>query len=158
MTRLAERLGIPLFILIGGGLAAVGLLALNHILNNFWPIDVARLDLIRSSVLDQAEATVLLQAGNNEIILAFLACVLIFITGLALPFVYWFNQRFGQGPAYHFLVALRQAMWIGIWLAFSLWLQMNRSLGWGVAVLVAAVFVILEILLQVRERAADAPA
>ena len=34
----------------------VGLLALNHITENLWPIDVARLDLIRSTALDQAEA------------------------------------------------------------------------------------------------------
>jgi hypothetical protein len=31
---------------------------------------------------------------------------------------------------------------------------MNRSLGWGVALLVAAVLAIFELLLQVRERAA----
>jgi hypothetical protein len=30
---------------------------------------------------------------------------------------------------------------------------MNRTLGWGVALLVAAVLAILEVLLQIRERA-----
>lgn len=134
---------------------AIGWLAVSHIVNNFWPIDVARLDLVRDTALDRAEATTLLQAANREVVVAFLAGVLVAVTGLALPLAYYLNKRFGDAPILHFLVVLRQAMWVGLWVAFCLWLQMNRTLGWGVASLVAAVLIIFEILLQVRERAAS---
>jgi uncharacterized membrane protein (UPF0136 family) len=44
-------------------------------------------------------------------------------------------------------------MWVGLWVAFCTWLQMNRSFGIGVAALVAAVLIMFEILLQIRSRA-----
>ena len=44
-------------------------------------------------------------------------------------------------------------MWVGIWFAVCTWLQMNRSLSWGVAILVAIVPATFEILLQIRARA-----
>jgi uncharacterized membrane protein (UPF0136 family) len=44
-------------------------------------------------------------------------------------------------------------MWVGLWVAFCIWLQMNRTLGLAVALLVAAVFVMFEFLIQVRTRA-----
>jgi hypothetical protein len=67
--------------------------------------------------------------------------------------VYFLNKRFGNDDPSHFLVILRQSMWVGAWIAFCIWLQMNRTLGWGVALLVAAVLAIFEVMLQVRERA-----
>ena len=130
----------------------VGLLSINHIINNLWPIDVSRLDLVRDTALYEAEVTQLLQASNAEIIVAFLAAVVVMFTGLTLPLAYYLNKRFGLTPSQHFLVVLRQAMWVGLWLAVCTWLQMNRSLSWGVAILVAVVFGTLEFLLQVRAR------
>jgi Mg/Co/Ni transporter MgtE len=117
-------------------------------------VDVGRLDLIRDTALDRAEATSLLQAAEREIIIAFLAGLAVAVTGLALPLAYYLNKRFGSSDPSHYLVIFRQSMWVGAWFAFCTWLQMNRSLGWGVALLVAAVLAIFELLLQVRERAA----
>ena len=153
MNDLFNRLGALPFILLGGVLLVVGLLAMNHIMDNFWPIDVSRLDLIRDTALDRAEATSLLQAANQEVIIAFLAGVLVAVTGLMLPLAYFLNKRFGNTDPAHFLVIMRQAMWVGAWIAFCTWLQMNRTLGWGVALLVAVVLAIFEVMLQVRERA-----
>jgi hypothetical protein len=153
MNNIIKRFGAIPFILLGGGLLLIGLMAVNHITENFWPIYVNRLDLIRDTALDRAEATVLLQAANQEIILAFLAGVLVAVTGLVLPLAYFLNKRFGHGAPTHYLVVMRQARWFGAWAAFCTWLQMNRTLGWGVALLVAAVLAILEVLLQIRERA-----
>ena len=76
------------------------------------------------------------------------------VTGLVLPLAYYLNKRFGKGESSHFLVVVRQAMWLGIWVAACIWLQMNRTLGLGVALLVAAVLFTVEVLLQVRTRAA----
>lgn len=154
MNNIINRFGAVPFIILGGVLMVLGLLAMNHIVDNFWPIDVGRLDLIRDTALDQTEATSLLQAAEQEIIIAFLAGVAVAVTGLTLPLVYYLNKRFGSSIPSHYLVVFRQSMWVGAWFAFCTWLQMNRTLGWGVAILVAAVFAIFEVLLQVRERAA----
>jgi hypothetical protein len=152
MERLRKRFNVVPFLVLGLGLLLVGLLSLNHIVNNLWPIDVGRLDLVRDTALYEAEVTQLLQASNTEIIMAFLAAVVVAVTGLTLPLAYYLNKRFGQAPAQHFLIVLRQAMLVGAWLAVCTWLQMNRSLSWGLAILVAVVLATIEILLQIRAR------
>ena len=146
-------MSIP-YILIGLALLLLGVVALNHIINNLWPIDVTRLDLIRVTAQDQADATVLLREANSEVVIALLASVLVAVTGLVLPLAYFLNKRFNRSQSASFLVVLRQAMWIGIWVAFCLWLQMNRTLGIGVVFLVLAVLVTVEVLLQIRTKAA----
>lgn len=153
MERIVDRLGfLPLFI-TGVALFLIGILTINHIVNNFWPIDVGRLDLIRDTAFGEAEATSLLRAANIEVIFALLAGIWIAVTGLVLPLASFLNMRFGPESSFRWFVALRQAMWVGIWVAFCTWLQMNRSLGIGVALLVAAVLVMFEVLLQIRSRA-----
>lgn len=156
MSDFYERMGAVPFLLLGIGLLLLGLLAVNHIVNNFWPFDVGRLELVRAAVEGRADAPTMLEAANVEILLAFLASVMVAGTGLVLPLVYYLNRRFAQEPvAPPFLVVLRQAMWVGAWLAFCAWLQMNRTLGLAVAALVAAVLVMFEVLLQVRTRASS---
>ena len=151
-----DRLGILPFLVVGTGLLILGVLATDHIVNNFWPFDVTRLDLVRATALDEADATSIMNAANDQILMAFLASVAVATTGLVMPLVYYANVRFREGiqsPA--FLIVVRQAMWVGLWLAFCLWLQMNRSLGIAVAGLVAAVLGTFEVLLQVRDRASS---
>lgn len=152
---MTARFAVVPYLLVGLALMFLGVVAINHIMNNFWPIDVTRLDLIRAIARDQAEAAQLLRAGNIEFILVFLASVLIAVTGLALPLAYFLNKRFGRSGSQKFLVVLRQATWVGIWVAFCVWLQMNRSLSIGVALLVAGVLVTVEVLLQIRTKAAE---
>ena len=48
------------------------------------------------------------------------------------------------------LVTMRQSLWFGIWVAFCMWLQINRTFGLAVAGLVAIVLVLLELLLMMR--------
>lgn len=154
MKETIQRLGTLPFLLLGIGLLLLGLLSLNHIVNNFWPFDLSRLDLVRASEQGRADATALLNAANLEILLAFLASVMIAATGLVLPMVYYLNRRLrASEDTPHFLVVLRQAMWAGIWLAFCVWLQMNRTFGLAVATLVAVVLIMFEVLIQVRMRA-----
>lgn len=151
-----NRLGIVPFLIVGVGLLVLGLLATNHIVNNFWPFDVSRLDLVRATALDDVDAAAILEAANGQILMAFLASVAVAVTGLVMPLVYYANVRFRDGletPV--LLVVVRQAMWVGMWFAFCLWLQMNRSLGIAVAALVAAVLGTFEVLLQVRDRASS---
>jgi hypothetical protein len=156
MKDILNRFRAIPFVLVGAALLVIGVLAVNHLIDEFYPIDVARLDLLRDVALDRAEATTLLQAANQEIIVAFLAGVAVAVTGLMLPLAYLLNKRFGNDDPVHFLIIMRQSMWFGIWVAFSTWLQMNRTLGWGVVLLAAAVLLIFELMLQVRERASAA--
>ncbi len=144
-----------LYLLMGAALLALGLMATNHLVNNYWPFDVTRLDLVRASALDQANAAAMLDAANREIVLAFLASVMVAATGLAMPIVYYANVRFGRGEQPPMLVIVRQALWVGLWAAFCVWLQMNRSLGLVVALLAALVLGTVELLFQVRRRASS---
>ena len=150
--------------ILGALLLAIGLMAMEYVVNNWWPIDINRLDLVRAAVQDRADAASLLEAANYEIILVFLATVLTAVTGLVLPISFLLNRRFaaftdnrfGKMEVSRLLVALRQSMAVGIWVAFCLWLQMNRSFGLAVALLVATVLILFEVLLQIRGRASQA--
>ena len=162
--RLTKHFGFISAFVLGILLFVIGLLAMEYIVNSWWPIDINRLDLVRAAVQNRVDAASLLEAANFEIILAFLAAVLTAVTGLVLPITYLLNQRFaaftdrryGQIESSRLLVALRQSMAVGMWASFSLWLQMNRSFGLAVALLVAAVLILFEVLLQIRSRTAQA--
>lgn len=160
--KILQRMGVIPYLLLGTGLFIIGFIALEYVVNNFWPIDTARLDLVRAAALDRADAATLLEAANNELIFAFLATILIMATGISLPFAYFLNKRFGRyaderfgaSSTAPFLVVLRQSMGVGFWAAFCVWLQMNRAFGLAAALLVAGVLVLFELLLQIRTRAA----
>jgi hypothetical protein len=154
MSTTIKRLGIFPYLVLGSGLVVLGLMAMNHVVDRWWPFDVSRLDLVRATALDQVDAASLMEAGNVDIIFAFLCAILAAATGIALPILFFLNKRFSH-KAPHFLVVLRQSMWIGFWVAFCLYLQMNRMLGIAVALLVAAVLILFEFLVQVRTRASS---
>jgi hypothetical protein len=157
MRKFIIRLGVIPYLLLGLGMLALGLLALDHIVNTFWPFNVTRIDLLRATGLGIVDAPAILEDANYEFILAFLAAVVLGVSGLALPLVYFLNRRFDPQPQPpRFLLLLRQSMWIALWVAFCVWLQMNRAFGFAVATLVAVVFLLFEILLQIRTRAAQA--
>jgi hypothetical protein len=159
-----DHFGFLSALILGVFLFLLGLTAMEFVVNNWWPIDINRLDLVRAATQGRADAASLLEAANFEIILVFLATVLTAVTGVVLPISYLLNRRFatytdrrfGKTDDSRLLVALRQSMATGIWVAFCLWLQMNRSFGLAVALLVAVVLILFEILLQIRSRAAQA--
>ncbi len=150
-----RRFRIVPLLLLGIALALLGVLAMNHIVDTWWPFDVARLDLVRATAEGRVDATAMMESANIEVVFAFLAAILVAVTGVALPLVDLLNRRFAkQMPG--FLVILRQSMWIGFWVAFCTWLQMNRTLNGAVAALVAGVLMLFEFLLQLRTRTASA--
>lgn len=153
--RKSIELNIVPSLLLGAGLFFIGLVSLNHIVNNWWPFDVSRLDLVRAAALDHADAALILEAANPEIMLAFLATILLTVTGLVLPLTAYLNKRFAPARPPLYFTVVRQAMWIGLWASCCVWLQMNRTLGLAVASLVAAVLLMFEGLLQVRTRASN---
>ena len=152
MKATIQRLGILPYLALGLSLTALGLMAMNHAVDNWWPFDVARLDLVRATALDRVDPAALMESANFDIVFAFLCAVVAAATGIALPVVYYLNWRFGRkSPS--FLIVLRQSMWIGFWVSFCLYLQMNRMLGIAVALLVAAVLILFEFIVQVRTKA-----
>jgi hypothetical protein len=158
MHDIARRLGIVPYLILSLGLIILGVLAVNQIVNTMWPFDVSRLELVRATAQQRVDASILLATARNDIIVAFLASIVVAITGLAMPIAYILNRRFSPkvrpGEPPRFLVVLRQSMWVGFWVAFCIWLQMNRTMGIAVAALVAGVLILFEILLQIRAHAA----
>lgn len=154
-----DRFGFISSLILGVLLVAIGLLAMEYVVNSWWPIDINRLDLVRAATEGRADAASLLEAANFEIILVFLATVLTAVTGVILPisyllnrrFAHFTNRRFGETDTSRLMVAVRQSMAVGFWVAFCLWLQMNRSFGLAVALLVAAVLILFEVLLQIPQ-------
>lgn len=157
MQRFFRRLGVIPVMLLAAGLFLLGALAIDRIVNTMWLFDPNRLELARAVVQQRADAATLLAAANGEVLLAFMASVIVAVTGLALVPAYFLNKRFGpadqRGRPPVFLVVLRQSMFVGLWVVFCLWLQMNRTFGLAVALLAAAVLVLFELVLQIRERA-----
>ena len=153
--RKSIKFGVIPSLLLGAGLFVIGLVSLNHIVNRWWPFDVGRLDLVRATALNRADAALILESANPEIILVFLGTVLLTVTGLVLPLTSFLNKRFAPNQPPTYFTVVRQSMWVGLWVAFCVWLQMNRTLGLAVTGLVAAVLIMFEALLQVRTRAAN---
>jgi hypothetical protein len=157
MQRLFRRLGVVPVLFLSLGLFALGALAVDRIVNTMWLFDVSRLELARATVQERVDPGTLLAAANSDALLAFLSSVVVAVTGLVMVPVYYLNRRFnppdlsGQPPV--FLSVLRQSLFVGLWVAFCLWLQMNRTFGVAVAALAAAVLILFELVLQIRARA-----
>jgi len=157
MHRLVQRLGVFPILLLSIGLFVLGFLSINHIINTMWLFDAKRVDLARAVVMRRADAAMLLSAARPVALLAFFSSVIVGITGLTMPLIYYVNKRLSpperrsEPPV--FLVVLRQSMFVSFWAAFCLWLQMNRTFGVAVAVLAAGVLILFELVLQLRDRA-----
>lgn len=78
--------------------------------------------------------------------------VVIFVTGLFLPFTWFLNLRFPSTPPVAPQVIIRQATWFGIFAALLLWLQMGRVLTVPLAIVLAAALFLVEFLIRLWER------
>lgn len=78
----------------------------------------------------------------------------VLVTGLTLPVVRFVNMRFtprhAESPAGGILV--RQSIWLGLFVVICVWLQILRALSLATLLLLALVFIVLEVFLQMRER------
>jgi hypothetical protein len=74
------------------------------------------------------------------------------LTGPALPIIYILNKRFPGEPPVEDMAILRQALWVGIFGSTVAWLQLGRVLTGVLALVLAAVFVLIEFLLRLFER------
>lgn len=74
------------------------------------------------------------------------------LTGFGLPITYFLNVRFPSRPPAEELVIIRQALWFGIFGGVLAWLQLGRVLTGGLALILAAAFALIEVLLRLFER------
>lgn len=79
------------------------------------------------------------------------------ITGIALPFVWLLHRRFNTNQQTRTSVLLRQGMFIGLFAAICVWLQINRSLTLGLALLLAIGLTAIEWFLRLIERSTWKP-
>ena len=160
MATPLKRFGIWLILLVSLLLAGVGVWFINELINNVWivPIDSPDFNAVRRSVMiGTADASVIMNAADRSMLAVFIGCMIVIGTGLALPVVYLVNRRMEltrRAPLPSFGVLMRQAFWFGVWLGFCVWLQMGRTFGLPVALLLAVVFVLFEVLFHVRRTSA----
>ena len=82
MQRFVHRLGVVPVLILSIGLFLLGALAIDRVVNTLWLFDVTRIDLARAVVQQRADAPTLLAAANGEILVAFLASIVVAFTGL----------------------------------------------------------------------------
>lgn len=147
-----SKLGIIPYIIIGPIFLVLGVGSLRQI-TNYWPFEAQNhLELVRQVATDQASNTDLIEVALPEMIVAFLLSAAFALIGLFLPLLYLINRRIQARPP-DFLVICRQGLGIGLWVAVCLYLQMNRVLSIAVALLLMVVFVLAEVIFQVRTQA-----
>ena len=83
----------------------------------------------------------------------FFVLVLIALTGIALPIVYFFHRRFPSEKPAEANVIVRQAMWFGVYGATLAWLQLGRLVTVYVILGLAGALVAIEFFIRLRENA-----
>ena len=79
------------------------------------------------------------------------------ISGLSLPIISFLHVRFQSNPPVTAGVIIRQSIWTGIFSGLIAWLQLGRVLNSPRAVFLATGFIIIEVLLRMRERSRFKP-
>ena len=87
--------------------------------------------------------------GPRWLFFFFLVCA---GAGFALPLMALLNRRFVADHADARRVVVREAAWVGVYLATLAWLQLSRVLTAGLAVLLAVGMAGVELLWRLRER------
>lgn len=82
----------------------------------------------------------------------FFFLVVVGFTGLALPVAAFFHYRFPAEPPVEHKVVVRQSLWVGIYAALLIWMNFGQVVSVGLAGVFLVGFVVLEIILRMRER------
>jgi len=79
------------------------------------------------------------------------------LTGTALPVVYFVHRRFPTEPLAESNVIVRQALWVGVYVATLAWLQLGRLVTLYVILGLAGGLVAIEYFIRLREKANRTP-
>jgi hypothetical protein len=84
----------------------------------------------------------------------FFALLYTALSGTALPFARYLNERFRKSDAPPVLanVLVRQGNWVGLFGTACAWLRVPRVLSWSVAFFLALSLIAIEAFLGLRER------
>lgn len=78
-------------------------------------------------------------------------------TGTSLPFIWLLHRRFVAEVPSPAGTLLRQALWVGLYAAICIWLQVNRSLTLTLALLIAIGLLVVEWFVHAVERSTWKP-
>ena len=74
------------------------------------------------------------------------------LTGTALPVAWFLNIRFPSNPPAEAYVIMRQSIWVGVYAAILLWLEMGRILTFGLGLALGGGFIAIEYFIRMREK------
>lgn len=83
---------------------------------------------------------------------AFFIFIFITLTGIALPIVTFFHQRFPSDPPASFNIITRQAFWVGVYGSALAWLQLGRLVTLYVILGLAGGIILAEYFIRLREK------
>lgn len=92
--------------------------------------------------------------GPRWLFFFFLVCL---GAGLAMPLMLVFNYPALPRVADPYALVVREAIWVGVYLALLAWLQLSRLLSAGIAVLLALGLLGVEVLWRLRDRSRQPP-
>lgn len=82
----------------------------------------------------------------------FFVAIVVAVAGTVLPLAAFLNKRFSNPEAFSYGIVLREAIWMGGYAASLVWLSKGRVLSTGLALVIGLGFVLIEVLLRVRDR------
>ncbi len=127
-------------------LLAAGAYAFYIVVTTIPPIESA----VDPRLPDAALAQAFFASPNVGGVALLLLALLVMTLGGAWFVVRLLHWRFR--PAFEPGKVWRQSMWVAAFVTIGAWLQLNRSLTWAMAALVAGALVVIEAYLNVRER------
>jgi len=84
---------------------------------------------------------------------AFFIFIIMGLTGIALPAVFYLHQRFPEEPPADPNVLIRQSLWVGVYGATLAWLQLGRLVTLYVILGLAGGLIAAEYFIRIREKA-----
>jgi hypothetical protein len=78
-------------------------------------------------------------------------------SGFALLPISYLHLRFPEEPPANQDIALRQSIWVGIYIGLIAWMQLGKVLDTTRAIFLAIGFIVIEFLLRLRERSQFSP-
>ena len=87
----------------------------------------------------------------------FFFCLVLAVAGLATLPIFFLHKRFPSTPAVDALPILREAVFVGVFVASLVWLQIGRMLSPSLGLIMAIAFVLAEFLIRLWERSTWKP-
>lgn len=84
---------------------------------------------------------------------AFFVFIIMGLTGIALPIVFYFHKRFPDESPVEPNVIIRQSLWVGVYGATLAWLQLGRLVTLYVILGLAGGLIAAEYFIRIREKA-----